>query len=203
MQQLRERDGLLRRQLTLGQQTQQFSAQIFLRHFRLRRIENVTAACGDADDERDHGQHRDQANARAQTAAALFDGAAVNVAALQLGVQHFFEQQNLRCIRAAIPAAEIFRLEGAEAERDVDLVEHDRHEAAIVTSAASFIAHEGRRGRALRPHHDDGFGVLQFTLDDGGVVLPCRERAIPPDIEAARHQRFGDRTHAGAVFAGV
>ena len=37
----------------------------------------------------------------------------------------------------------------------------------------------------------------------GGVVLARRERAIPPHVEAAPLQRFGERAHAIAILAGV
>ena len=74
---------------------------------------------------------------------------------------------------------------------------------ALVARAARFVAHERGSRRAPCPNHDHRARLTQFALDNGGIVLPRRERAIPPNIEAFRDQRLGNRPHAIAVFAGV
>ena len=166
-------------------------------------VEEVFAERRDADDESHHRQHRDDADAVHQPAALGGDNAAIDAAPLEFGAQRFFQKLHLRGRGAAIPAGEVFGLECAETEGDFHPVEHHRHKPAFVACAPRFIAHECRSRRTAGPHHDHRLGAAQFAFDDLRIVLPRRQRAIPPDPEAALLQRLGQRPHPIAILAGV
>ena len=116
-----------------------------------------------------------------------------------------FEHQLLerRVVGIAVPFEQVERVQLAEAERQLDVFDAHRQQLVVLEGARTFVTHERRTHRVGRPQHDDDRCAPQLGLDHGGELAAGRELAVPPDLQAAGAQRFGNLLGHRPVLARI
>ncbi len=119
--------------------------------------------------------------------------------ALQVGDQ----RAPARVVAVAVPADQVERVDRAEAQRRLHVLDAQRQQLAGVACARGLVAHEAGVHRRVRPQHQHDARGRQLRSDHVGEVVAAGELPVPPHRQAGLGQRRRQRLGRAVVLARV